>query len=217
MDWVRQWLRDYRFSPLHLSFLLTYFIYFILYFNGKKRGRKERKKKKKSFVFSGSVVLTRSWTQHLLICSQGKSHETSVDKFCLIHMTTVRLRDSTTPTADLLLQGTFLSNMLHSSGQKGSRHSIPSKAARVMTNSVPSEGVWPVSIANNFLLVFFSFKKKSRLDAVQVFFQLKKNYNLIMKYNLLKKMPWEYPERDNAHINAFKANIQHASCKFWYV
>lgn len=100
MDWVRQWLRDYRFSPLHLPFFLSLSLFFSPPFSTEKQN---------TFVFSGSAVKILSWAlaRCLLTCSQGKSHETSVAKCRLIHMITIRLRDSTTPTADLLLHFLF--------------------------------------------------------------------------------------------------------------
>lgn len=88
MDRVRQWLRDYRFSPLHLHFLfLPHFFFF-------SPSSPFLTEKQNTFVFSGSAVKILSWAlaQRPLERSQGKSHETSVAKCSLIHMITIRLR-----------------------------------------------------------------------------------------------------------------------------
>ena len=66
--------------------------------------------KQNAFVFSGSAVkiASRALARCLLARSQGKPQETSVAKYSLIHMITIRL-DPTTPIADLLLRGKQLS------------------------------------------------------------------------------------------------------------
>lgn len=160
MDWVRQWLRDYCFSPLHLPFFLSHFFF--------------QREKQNTFVFSGSAVKILSWAlaQCLLACSQGKSHETSVAKCSLIHMITIRLQDSATPIADLLLWGTFLASIFPSFGYRCFQYTQSKKL------------MW-LSQSHHMSVVFFRQKREKRCIS-----HSNENYNIIMKYNLLAQMPW---------------------------